>query len=143
MTDAQNLIRCARSWLGTPYHHRGNVKGAGCDCLMLVIEASKEAGLLPKDVTVPEYPEDIMFHQDDTRYVDGLMSYCDEVLEPAPGDVAMWFFGRVFCHGAIVIDWPRIIHAYKRHGKVLEMNVDEDSRLMKRPVRFFRPRGES
>ena len=74
MTDAQKLIRCARSWLGTPYHHRGNVKGAGCDCLMLVIEASKEAGLLPQDVTVPEYPEDIMFHQDDTRCVDGLMS---------------------------------------------------------------------
>ena len=31
---------------------------------------------------------------------------------PGPGDVAVFRFGRTFSHGAIVTDWPRLIHAY-------------------------------
>lgn len=143
MTRPADLVRCARLWNKTPFHHRGRIKGVGCDCLMLIVEASIEAGYLPADFEVPDYPEDLMFHQNDTRYIDGILGYCDEVAEPLPGDIAMWFFGRIFCHGAIVTAWPRIIHAYKRHGAVLEMNINEDSRLMNRAVRFFRPRGES
>lgn len=30
------VIKLARSWAGTPYHHQQSVKGAGCDCLGLV-----------------------------------------------------------------------------------------------------------
>jgi NlpC/P60 family putative phage cell wall peptidase len=35
MTREQILTE-AREWLGTPYHHQGAVKGAGCDCLGFV-----------------------------------------------------------------------------------------------------------
>lgn len=34
MTD--EIVRAARSWLGTPYHHQASVKGVGADCLGLV-----------------------------------------------------------------------------------------------------------
>ena len=30
------ILELARGWLGTPYHHRASVRGAGCDCIGLV-----------------------------------------------------------------------------------------------------------
>ena len=36
MIDSETIVRCARGWLGTPYHHQASVKGVGCDCLGLI-----------------------------------------------------------------------------------------------------------
>lgn len=30
------VVRAARGWIGTPYHHQASVKGVGTDCLGLV-----------------------------------------------------------------------------------------------------------
>ena len=30
------IVRTARSWLGTPYHHQASVRGVGTDCIGLV-----------------------------------------------------------------------------------------------------------
>lgn len=30
------LVRVARTWLGTPYHHQASVRGVGADCLGLL-----------------------------------------------------------------------------------------------------------
>lgn len=135
------ILDAARAWVGTPYHHRACVQGAGCDCLMLIVQAYTAAGLLPADLTVPEYSQDMMFHSDDSSYLDAVLSYCDEVETPAPGGIALWQFGRTYSHGAIVASWPTVIHAYAPYGRVLEMPVTDDLRLMRRPVRFFTPRG--
>lgn len=35
LTRAQ-IVRAARSWIGTPYHHRASRKGVGTDCIGLV-----------------------------------------------------------------------------------------------------------
>jgi NlpC/P60 family putative phage cell wall peptidase len=32
----EDIVRVARSWIGTPYHHQGSVRGIGADCLGLV-----------------------------------------------------------------------------------------------------------
>jgi len=34
--SADEIIREARSWIGTPYVHQASAKGHGCDCLGLV-----------------------------------------------------------------------------------------------------------
>lgn len=34
--DAGEVVRVARGWTGTPYHHQASRRGAGCDCLGLV-----------------------------------------------------------------------------------------------------------
>lgn len=141
MTIRETALQAAREWIGTPYHHRARVKGAGCDCLMLIIDAYTAAGLIPGDYIAPEYPADIMFHSDDSGYLDGVMAICDEVETPMPGDIAMWKFGKTWSHGAIVSDWPCVIHAYGPYRAVVEMSVNEDRRLSSRPVRFFSPRG--
>jgi NlpC/P60 family putative phage cell wall peptidase len=33
---ADAVVRVARSWIGTPYHHQASVRGIGADCLGLV-----------------------------------------------------------------------------------------------------------
>jgi len=34
--SADDVVRIARSWIGTPYHHQASVRGIGADCLGLV-----------------------------------------------------------------------------------------------------------
>ena len=33
---ADDVVRIARGWIGTPYHHQASVRGVGTDCLGLV-----------------------------------------------------------------------------------------------------------
>ncbi len=36
MTQASDIVRVARGWVGTPYRHQASLKGVGADCLGLV-----------------------------------------------------------------------------------------------------------
>jgi cell wall-associated NlpC family hydrolase len=131
------IIAEAKSWIGTPFHHEARVKGAGVDCLMLLAEVYERAGICGH-ITVPHYPPDWHLHRDAERYSDGLLGHAREIAgPPEPGDIALFRFGRTFSHGAIVIEWPRLIHAYWRSGVVWG-----DATLFPlagRPVRFFSP----
>jgi cell wall-associated NlpC family hydrolase len=99
------------TWLSTPYHHMGRVKGAGTDCLCLLADVFEEAGLIPR-VGIPFYPKDWMHHRDAERYLEGLLRYAGEIDgPPLPGDIVLWKFGRCFSHGAIVVEWPTVVHA--------------------------------
>ena len=139
MTDPRRaaVVDEAITWLRTPYHHMGRVKGAGTDCLMLLAEVYEACGVVPH-VEVAFYPPDWNLHRDAERYLEGLLLYAREIAGlPRPGDVALWRFGRCFAHGAIVIQWPRVIHAWVNAGVVY---ADGDQgKLAGRPVRFFDP----
>ena len=137
--DRQRLavVAEAREWLGTPYHHMGRVKGAGTDCLMMLAEVYEAAGVVPH-IEVPFYPPDWHLHHNAERYLDGIMRYAREIPgPPLPGDVALFKFGRCFAHGAIVIDWPLLIHAWHNAG-VLYASATQPQ-LAERPMRFFDP----
>lgn len=45
------VIRIARTWLGTPYHHQASLKGVGTDCLGLIRGVWRE--LYGEDAPVP------------------------------------------------------------------------------------------
>jgi cell wall-associated NlpC family hydrolase len=130
----QEVIAEAMTWLRTPYHHAARIKGAGVDCLMLLAEVYEGIGLIEKQ-EIPYYPHDFMFHRSEETYLDGMMRLGYEVETPQPGDVALWKFGRVFSHAAIVIKWPEIIHAYRMEGVVLGRG--DTGELGGRPVKFF------
>jgi hypothetical protein len=51
------VVEEARGWLGSPYHHMGRVKGAGTDCLMMLVEVYEAAGVVPH-IEVPFYSAD-------------------------------------------------------------------------------------
>jgi NlpC/P60 family putative phage cell wall peptidase len=135
------VVAEAESWLRTPYHHMARVKGAGADCLTLFAEVYEKAGVIPH-VEVPFYPPDWNLHRDAERYLEGIMRYAREIpycpdISPAPGDVAIFKFGRCFAHGAIVVSWPRLIHAWHSAGVVYA--DAKQGQLALRPVRIFDP----
>jgi NlpC/P60 family putative phage cell wall peptidase len=54
---AAEVVRIARGWLGTPYHHQASVRGVGADCLGLVRGVWRE--LYGRDAeTPPPYTRD-------------------------------------------------------------------------------------
>ena len=57
MPQPDAIIACARGWLGTPYHHQGSVRGAGCDCLGL-IRGVWRALYGPEPEVLPPYSRD-------------------------------------------------------------------------------------
>jgi cell wall-associated NlpC family hydrolase len=158
--ERASLVAEARVWLRTPYHHMGRVKGAGVDCATLLAEVYASAGVIPS-FDLPFYPPDWHLHRDAERYLGFVREHAMEIFprvaqasgevsrEPScevkPADIALWRFGRCFSHGAIVIDWPLVIHAYSGRGCVLEdvetatwlAYLGDKRRAQRRPVRFF------
>jgi len=114
------VVAEAIAWLGTPYHHRGRLKGIGVDCAQLALGVYANVGLIDAFDT-GDYPPDWHLHRDGERYLAVISRLADEI-DPAeilPGDVLLFKFGRAFSHGAIVTDWPQIVHANRRTAPYL------------------------
>ena len=113
------VIKEAETWLHTPYHHKGRVKGTqgGVDCAMLLAEVYAKCGVI-KPLEDVEYPPDWMLHRGLERYMEAVTDMCYEVPKPGTGDIVLYRVGRCFAHGGIVIRWPLIIHAFSRERKV-------------------------
>lgn len=135
----QAIIDSAMTWLGTPYHHRACVKGAGVDCAQIIKAVFVEAGLI-ETFEEGDYPPDWMQHRSEERYLSFVTDRADQVDTPLPGDVALYKVGRCFAHGAIVIDWPLIIHASNRDREVVLADGTQGW-LAGREVQFWRARG--
>ena len=67
-------------------------------------------------------------HRSAERYLGWVTRYCKKVerAEPLPGDIVVYRYGRCISHGALVIGWPEIIHAYLGLGVVLADGNDAD-----------------
>ena len=118
------IVKEAMAWLNTPYRHNQRCKGAGVDCGQFIIGVFEGAGLVPVgDITTTHYSHDWYLHQDKDWYLAWIEKYCDKITdEPQPGDVALYRFGRCVSHGAIVVEWPTIIHAAVGRGVILSDN---------------------
>jgi cell wall-associated NlpC family hydrolase len=143
LTAAQRaaVLAEARTWIGTPYHHMGRVKGAGVDCATLLMEVFARAGVIAP-ATVDFYPPDWHLHRSVERYLGELLKYGREIEgAPQPADVLVVKFGRVFSHGAIVVQWPVVIHAMLQHpvsyADALREAHFTDPKGGLRPMRFF------
>lgn len=117
MTDTRGarlaVVAEARTWLGTKFADNQRCKGAGCDCLGLIVGVYQYAGVLPGQVTIPAYSAQHHFHQRREIYIEGLLQHCGEVIKPGLGDVALFHFGHTYSHAGIVLEWPKqMIHAY-------------------------------
>ncbi len=144
MSLRDRVVREARGWIGTPYHHGARVKGAGVDCAQILIAVYAAAGVIePFDPGY--YPPDWMLHRGEERYAQFIARFADEFDWRAtpilPADVVVWRYGRTFSHGAIVTAWPRVVHAYAQNGCVEEADVTGTPMADGRPMRAFRARG--
>lgn len=150
MTEEQEraaLVAETRRWLATPYHHHAHVLGAGVDCAYLLVEAHVGAGLADR-FEVEEYTHDWHLHRNEERYLSKVEAYlkrvddCELPLEkrPAlqclPGDVLVWRHGRTYSHGAIVSEWPKVIHASHPDGAVVEVDI-RGTIMAEKPMRVY------
>ena len=117
----QSVIAEARSFVGTPFHFGASVKGVGVACGPFLIACyapfAREAGLTLPDP--PPFAADWHFHTRDERFCDVVASFCRRAIAPEPGDLALFRLGakdRPWSHGAIVLNWPMVIHAQFRSG---------------------------
>ncbi len=147
------IVRQARRWVGTRYHHRARVMGAGVDCAQILIATFAAAGLI-EDFDPGPYPRDWHLHRDEERYADTVARFAHEydpqLLQPLPGDVVLFKHGRTFSHGAIVTGdprapeptgWPWVVHAYADAQRVEEIDATGTPLLRlagrPRPMRAF------
>ena len=108
----------AERWIGTPYHHAARIHGIATDCVNLLCAVYEEAGLT-EHVEPGFYRPDWMLHRGEELFLMGILeAHLREVSRPFPGDVALFRYGRCYSHGAIVVEWPMVIHAFAGLGVV-------------------------
>ena len=119
------LIKQARTWIGTPFHHQGRLKGKGCDCLGMLIGVADELKL--------EHAGKSIAALDNTHYsrspnVSELLSKMAENLQEIEltsmqiGDIALMKLGGNPQHLGIITDYINggfgILHAICGNGVV-------------------------
>lgn len=114
------VVACARTWLGTPYHHQARAKGVGVDCAGLVIGVARELDCVAPGFDIEGY----------ARQPDGwsFLAWSDQHMrriaraQMAPGSCVVVRFGRHPQHIGIVGDYLHgglsIIHAMVGRGVV-------------------------
>jgi NlpC/P60 family putative phage cell wall peptidase len=123
MTQGEQAVLEARSWLGTPYRHQASLKGAGADCLGL-LRGVWRALYGAEPVSIPPYTAD----WSEASGREELLQAAARLLKPAGpnfsvGDVLVFRMRLqgVAKHLGIVSQGgasPRFIHAYSGHGVV-------------------------
>ena len=131
------IVTEALSWEGTPYHPHASIKGVGVDCAMFPAAVYHAVGLIPE--IKPSYTSDWMMHRDEEKFLGFVTPHTVEIdqAEVKPGDFVIWRFGRTFSHSAIIIDYPVAIHAVIKGGAVVRADIDQDSDLSDRELRFY------
>lgn len=104
------VVEEAKTWLNTPYILNAEIKGAGVDCGRFLVACFTGTGLV-EAIDYGTIMADFNLHRNDEIYLRWVSRYCRPVQEAQPGDIILYRKGRIISHGALVIDYPRIIHA--------------------------------
>ena len=133
----QAVVDEAKTWLDTPYHHMARVKGVGVDCAQMPIAVYSAKGYVPAEYDPGYYFPQWFLHQEDESYLTEVRRFAKEFTGPAlPGDFLVYKFGRCYAHGAIVVKWPLIIHAWRKRDRVCYGDASRGE-LASRTVKFF------
>jgi len=116
----EDVVREARSWVGTPYLLGARVKGAGADCGTLLLGVYRACELID-DEDLGIYAGDWWVHATEEQYIFRVLRHARQVLEAVayrttdvrPGNIVLTRTrgSKIYNHGAIVLAWPQIVHA--------------------------------
>jgi cell wall-associated NlpC family hydrolase len=132
----QAVITEALSWERTPHHNGASIKGHGVDCGRYPVAVYSACGLIPA-IDIPRYSHQFHLHSDVEWYKSIVEAHGSLVENPLPGDFALYKIGRIYSHGAIVVEWPRIIHAWIGIGVTQDMG--DKGHLANKKVLFYSP----
>lgn len=137
MTTNADIVACARSWLGTRFHHQGRLKKTlshkgGVDCLGLLAGVASELDLrLPDGTPLISIDETDYGHYPDTQYLQQKLLQALTPIEPAelsPGCILLMTIDGQPQHMGIASDLSGglgLIHAYASARAVVEHALDE------------------
>lgn len=135
MRTKADIVAAARSYLGTPFHHRGRKPGVGIDCAGVLVCAARDCDLVSAAFDVPAYSP--------IPNGNDILQWCDLYMKPVsreeiqPGDAILIATDVYPQHLGILGDYVRgglsIIHAsdYTRPPRVIETRL-----LFARAMRF-------
>jgi cell wall-associated NlpC family hydrolase len=120
-TTRDDVVEEARSWIGTPYVYRAMVKGSGVDCGLFPLAIYMH--FVGSPIEFEHLPDSWWQHTTDERYLLIVERFIKKLMivqarrAKLPGfdrgNVALTKAcgSKVFNHGGIIADWPRIVHA--------------------------------
>lgn len=115
MERRARIVAEARSWIGTPYHHRASARGAGADCLGLV-RGVWRAVMGAEPEALPAYAPDWAEAIRQETLADAAARHLVPVTPAhmAPGDVLLFRFRAHLPakHCALLATPDTLIHAY-------------------------------
>lgn len=131
VTKAQ-IVECARTYIDTPFHHRGRQPGLALDCAGVLVCDAREMGVVAPDFDVPAY-----LAQPDGRT---LIAWCRQYLgeevtkdEMEPGDVVVFVADAYPQHLGIVGNY-----LYGRLSVIHASNVSRPPRVIETRLMFTR-----
>jgi len=147
------IVREALSWIGTPFMHGARIKGVGAECGSFIVDVYARFGFAA-EYKLPPHAEQWAIHNDSPTfdadfYIREMQRFCTEIKTvPLPADVALFWWGHAYSHGAIVIDWPhQLIHCWPSGSRassgvqIVDSAIDPFLRRYSspHPPRFFNP----
>lgn len=120
MPNRADIITAARTYLGTPFHHQGRVKGVGIDCVGLIAGVAKDVGLPLIDcLAYGRVPDGVTL----------LAKMREQTIELSPkdrtpGNIVVFRVKRYPRHVGIFTDHG-LIHTHMMVGKVVEHVLDD------------------
>ena len=122
MPNRDDILREARSWIGTPFHHQQCVKGIGVDCAMLVMGVGVALGLAP---VLPAHQRAYGRLPKPERMRAIIAEYLDPVEgDPRPGDILYmgWLDAARPMHMGFLTDLHGrgLLHSSQPDGGVVE-----------------------
>lgn len=141
MMEAQRqlVVDEARSWLGTPYRAGQAAKGVGVDCAWILLRVYTATGCVT--AFDPGFYKGGLarLRAGEQFYRRVIERLCVPVVREArPGDIVLFRVPVVSgerviieraTHGAIVEEWPHVIHAYSAAGAVVRSNIEHEPYL--------------
>lgn len=128
---ADDIITAARAWIGTRWQHQGRTRGAGVDCVGLIVGALGDVGITVEDrAGYGRVPDGSLIADLDRQLM--------RVDEPEHGGVALFALDGSPMHVSWIADSPsgwRMIHAYAPSRRVVEHGLDD--RWLARLVRWY------
>lgn len=114
--DRGYIVRLARSWIGTPYHHQASKRGVGTDCIGLV-RGVWRALYGSEAEAAPAYSRDWAESTGEETLLEAARRHLTEVApaDVQPGDVLVFRYRAttIAKHAAILATPDTMIHAFE------------------------------
>lgn len=130
MATREQVLAEARSWLGTPFHHQGRLKGVGVDCIGLVVGVARALGMAATDR--PGYART----PDGETLTAALDAQMRRIKAADAGDVLLLRIRRLPQHVGFLGEGGTLIHAHSGADKVVETPMTD--RWWERVVAAYR-----